>query len=114
MEICQLRGGDLSAQVGDRVYARVYDEDEFYWMHNNNRSPENEKTVHLCLFGRGKCMTPKVRSLDGVARALLCVELKPCRLHEALLSRANCRICKRVLMSLMKEMVGIKAPKHLM
>ena len=23
----------------------------------------------------------KVRSLDGVARALLCVELKPCRLH---------------------------------
>jgi hypothetical protein len=28
------------------------------------------------------CSTPKVRSLDGVARALLCVELKPCRLHE--------------------------------
>jgi hypothetical protein len=27
------------------------------------------------------CMTPKVRSLDGAARALLCVELKPCRLH---------------------------------
>jgi hypothetical protein len=47
-------------------------------------------------------LTPKVRSLDGVARALLCVELKPCRLHVALLSRANCRICKRVLMSLMK------------
>ena len=43
VEICQLRGGDLSAQVGDRVYARVYDEDEVYWMHNNNRSPENEK-----------------------------------------------------------------------
>ena len=38
-------------------------------------------TAHLCLFGRGKCMTPKVRSLDGVARALLCVEHKPCRLH---------------------------------
>ena len=49
--------------------------------------------------------TPKVRSLDGVARALLCVELKPCRLHEALLSRANCRICKRVLMSLMKVVI---------
>jgi hypothetical protein len=42
-------------------------------------------TAHLCLFGRGKCMTPKVRSLDGVARALLCVEHKPCRLHVVLL-----------------------------
>ena len=38
-------------------------------------------TAHLRLFGHGKCMTPTVRSLDGVARALLCVELKPCRLH---------------------------------
>ena len=27
------------------------------------------------------CMAPNVRSLDGVARALLCVKLKPCRLH---------------------------------
>jgi hypothetical protein len=27
------------------------------------------------------CSTPKVRSLDGVACALLCVELKPCMLH---------------------------------
>ena len=31
------------------------------------------------------CMTPTVRSLDGVARALHCVELKPCRLHVVLL-----------------------------
>jgi hypothetical protein len=38
-------------------------------------------TAHLRLLGHGKCMTPTVRSLDGVARALLCVELKPCRLH---------------------------------
>ena len=42
-------------------------------------------TAHLRLLGHGKCMTPTVRSLDGVARALLCVELKPCRLHEVLL-----------------------------
>jgi hypothetical protein len=47
-------------------------------------------------------LTPQVRSLDGVARALLCVELKPCRLHVALLSRANCRICKRDVIALMK------------
>ena len=45
------------------------------------------------------------KHLDVVACALLCVELKPCRLHEALLSRANCRICKRVLMSLMKVVI---------
>ena len=30
------------------------------------------------------CMTPEVRSLDGVARALLRAGLKPCMLHEAL------------------------------
>ena len=30
------------------------------------------------------CTTPQVRSLDGVARALHCVELKPCRLHVVL------------------------------
>ena len=42
-------------------------------------------TAHLRLFGHGKCMTPTVRSLDGVARALLCVELKPCMLHVVLL-----------------------------
>ena len=53
-------------------------------------------TAHLRLLGPGKCMTPKARSPDGAARALLCVELKPCRLHVVLLSRANCRICKRV------------------
>ena len=41
--------------------------------------------AHPRLFGHGKCMAPKVRSLDGVARALLCVELKPCRLHVVLL-----------------------------
>ena len=35
-------------------------------------------TAHLRLFGHGKCMAPKVRSLDGVARALLCMGLKPC------------------------------------
>ena len=73
-------------------------------------------TAHLSLLGPGKCMTPKARSLDGVARALLREGLKPCMLHVALLSRAsraNCRVCKRVLMSLMKVVVGIKAPKHL-
>ena len=33
------------------------------------------------------CMTPKVRSLDGVVVCvLLCVELNPCRLHVVLLS----------------------------
>ena len=32
------------------------------------------------------CMTPKARSLDGVACALLRVGLKPCMLHAALLS----------------------------
>ena len=42
------------------------------------------------------------------------VGLKPCMLHKVLLSRANCRICKRVPMSLMKVVVGpLKAPKHL-
>ena len=44
---------------------------------------------------------------------LLCVELKPCRLHVVLLSRANCWICKRDVIALMKVVVGIKAPKHL-
>jgi hypothetical protein len=58
-------------------------------------------------------MTPKARSPDGAARATLRAGLKPCRLHEALLSRVNCRICKRGLKSLMKVVVGIKAPKHL-
>ena len=42
--------------------------------------------AHPRLFGHGKCMTPKVRSLDGAACVLLCVELKPCRLHVVLLS----------------------------
>ena len=70
-------------------------------------------TAHLHLLGPGKCMTPKARSPDGAARATLCAGLKPCRLHEVLLSRANCRICKRVLKTLMKVVVGIKAPKHL-
>ena len=32
------------------------------------------------------CMTPKVRSLDGVVCVLLCVGLNPCRLHVVLLS----------------------------
>ena len=58
--------------------------------------------AHLRLLVPGKCMTPKARSPDGAARATLRAGLKPCRLHEALLRRANCRICKRVLMSLMK------------
>ena len=62
-------------------------------------------TAHLRLFGHGKCMTPTVRSLDGVARALLCVELKPCRLHVVLLRRANCRICKRDVIALMKVVI---------
>ena len=31
------------------------------------------------------CMTPKVRSLDGVVCVLLCVELNPCKLHVVLL-----------------------------
>ena len=51
------------------------------------------------------CSTPKVRSLDGVACALLCVELKPCRLHVVLLRRANCRICKRDVIALMKVVI---------
>ena len=58
-------------------------------------------TAHLRLLGHGKCMTPQARSPDGVARAFLCVELKPCMLHEALLRRANCRICKRDVIALM-------------
>ena len=62
-------------------------------------------TAHLRLFGHGKCMTPTVRSLDGVARALLCVELKPCRLHVVLLRRANCWICKRDVNALMKVVI---------
>ena len=57
-------------------------------------------------------LDPSVRSLDGVARALLCVELKPCRLHEALLSRAARRICKRGQVS-HEGGSEIKAPKHL-
>ena len=59
-------------------------------------------TAHLRLLGPGKCMTPKARSPDGAARATLRAGLKPCRLHVALLSRANCRIRKRVPKSLMK------------
>ena len=51
------------------------------------------------------CMTPKVRFLDGVVCVLLCVGLNPCRLHVVLLSRATYRICKRVLMSLMKVVI---------
>ena len=43
-------------------------------------------TAHLRLLGPGKCMTPKARYLDGVACALLRGGLKPCMLHEALLS----------------------------
>ena len=43
------------------------------------------------------CTNPKVRSLDGVACALVRVGLEPCMLHVAFLSGANCRICKRVL-----------------
>ena len=42
-------------------------------------------TAHLRLLGPSKCMSLEARSLDGVARALLCVELKPCRLHVVLL-----------------------------
>ena len=45
--------------------------------------------AHLRLLGPGKCMTPKARSPDGDARATLRAGLKPCRLHEALLSRAT-------------------------
>ena len=48
------------------------------------------------------CAAP---SLDGAARALLCVELKPCRLHVVLLRRANCWICKRDVMALMKVVI---------
>jgi hypothetical protein len=42
------------------------------------------------------CMTPPARSLAGAVRALHCVGRKPCMLHDALLSSANCRTCKRV------------------
>ena len=41
-------------------------------------------TAHLSLLGHGKCMTPKVRSLDGVGSALLRGGLKSGMLHEAL------------------------------
>ena len=37
------------------------------------------------LLGFLSCQTPKVRSLAGVSRALLCMELKPCSLHVTLL-----------------------------
>ena len=63
--------------------------------------------AHPRLFGHGKCMTPKVRSLDGAACVLLCVELKPCRLHVVLLRRANCWICKRDVNALMKVVSNI-------
>ena len=43
-------------------------------------------TAHLSLLCPGECMTPvTVWSLDGVARATLCVGLKPCMLYVALL-----------------------------
>ena len=35
------------------------------------------------------CMTPKVRSLDGVVCMLLCVGLHPCRLHVVLHKMSN-------------------------
>ena len=35
------------------------------------------------------CMTPKVRSLDGVVCVLLCVGLHPCRLHVVLHKMSN-------------------------
>ena len=35
------------------------------------------------------CMTPKVRSLDGVVCVLLCVGLNPCRLHVVLHKMSN-------------------------
>ena len=37
-------------------------------------------------FFKNRLLYKRLRSLDGVARALHCVELKPCRLHVVLLS----------------------------
>ena len=83
-----------------RVGARDKDDSDYGWM----ASPIGGKTATLVTSpgalpwwcetvgmgigrtGRLSCSsTPKVRSLDGVARALLCVELKPCMLPVALL-----------------------------
>ena len=58
------------------------------------------------------CMTPKVRSLDGVVCVLLCVGLLA-GCMSCSIRGATCRICKRGVISLMKVVVGIKAPKHL-
>ena len=63
------------------------------------------QTSGLIVCGGSLAFTPKVRSLDGVACVLLCVELNPCRLHVVLLSRAICRICKRDVNALMKVVI---------
>ena len=42
--------------------------------------------VAVIISSGSRSPTPKIGSLDGVARALLRVGLKPCMLHDALLS----------------------------
>ena len=69
--------------------------------------------AHPRLFGHGKCMAPKVRSLDGVARALLCVELKPCRLHVPAPKMSDLPDLQKRRQRSDEGGVGITAPKHL-
>ena len=60
-----------------------------------------------------KCMTPKVRSLDGVARVLLCVELKPCRLHVPAPKMSDLPDLQKRRDRSDEGGFGIQAPKHL-